>query len=198
MRNLIIFSLFTFVIGIALGMYYLRSNSALTPVGTHPDRDFTLYSYNQTVHLHDFKGKLVLLFFGYTSCPDVCPLTLKKLVTTLDSLSEEERKQVQVLFISVDPQRDTVDKIHEYTKYFDNNIIGLTGTEQQIAQVAKLYAADYKKVASTDKKIADPVLSYTLDHTSSVYVINRDNIWVGLLPSTNSVDQWLEAIQGLL
>lgn len=198
MKKLLLFSLLTFVAGVAIGLYFLDSDNASTSAYKQPVRDFTLTAYDGAVHLHDFEGKLVLLFFGYTSCPDVCPLTLQKLAALLKTLNDEQRKQVQVLFVSVDSQRDTAEKIYEYTQYFDKDIIGLTGSKQQIAQVTKLYAADYKKVVDADGKSSNPDLSYTIDHTASVYVINQDNIWVGLLPSSGSVDQWSDTIQQLL
>lgn len=198
MKKLLLFSLLTFVVGVTIGLYLFSPDTDTASVSKQPVRDFTLDSYNGAVHLHDFEGKLVLLFFGYTSCPDVCPLTLQKLAAMLAQLTEEERKQVQVLFISVDPERDTTKTLRDYTKYFDESIIGLTGSEEQIAHVAHLYAADYKKVAATEGQGADPASSYTMDHTSSVYVIDRDNIWVGLLPASDSVERWAQSIRSLL
>lgn len=198
MKKLLLFSFLTFVIGLSLGLFFMRSDAPQPGSAKQPYRDFTLYSQGEPVHLHDFDGKLVLLLFGYTSCPDVCPLTLNKLATLLRDLGEQYSKQVQVLFVSVDPQRDSADKLFQYTQYFHPSIIGLTGTKQQIDKVVKLYAADYKKVEAVGKKTGAAEAGYAIDHTASIYVIGKDGIWSGLLPSSASVAQWLETVKPLL
>ncbi len=90
--------------------------------------DFTLHSKDGPVSLHDFKGKVVLLFFGYASCPDICPTSLAFSTKALNTLNEDELAQVQPLFVSIDPQRDSVDKMAEFVSFFHPGFIGLTGS----------------------------------------------------------------------
>jgi protein SCO1/2 len=93
----------------------------------HPPQggDFTLSSSAGRVSLTDFRGKVVLIYFGYTWCPDICPLNLSCLSLALDGLTPREREQVQVLFVSVDPDRDTPQRLHRYTAHFAPDILGL-------------------------------------------------------------------------
>ncbi len=112
------------------------------------------------------KGRPHLVFFGFTQCPDICPTTLSEITGVLEQLGPDADK-LSVLFITVDPERDTPEHLKAYMSSFDSRIIGLTGTPEQIASVAKLYRAYYEKIAGTED--AD----YTLNHTASVYAFNK-------------------------
>src|SRR5690606_10783481 len=90
-----------------------------------------------------FKGKTVLMFFGYTNCPDVCPTTMAQLSQVMLKLGDDA-KDVRILFVSVDPHRDTPDKLQAYVNVFDKNAIGLTGSERQIADLARRYPVAYQ------------------------------------------------------
>ena len=105
--------------------------------------DFTLQSPNGSASLHDYKGKVVLLYFGYTFCPDICPTSLGFTTQALSALTPDELKKVQMLFVTVDPERDTLDKLKAYTAYFHPSVLGLTGSPEEIAKVARLYGAMY-------------------------------------------------------
>lgn len=129
--------------------------------------DFVLQSVQGTVSLADFKDKLIVLYFGYTYCPDVCPTSLGLLSLALQQLSDTERKKVQSVFISVDPERDTVERLKEYTSAFHPDIIGITGTPEQIAEVAKRYGVMYMKV-----ELPNSAMKYAVDHSSRYYVVN--------------------------
>lgn len=131
--------------------------------------DFTLTGANGPVSLHDFRGKVVIVAYGYTSCPDVCPLTLSNITQALKTLTPEELAQVQPLFITLDPERDTPQRTAEYASHFHPSIIGLSGTPEQIAQVAKQYLVIYRKVP-----LEDSALGYALDHSSRMYLLDRD------------------------
>jgi protein SCO1/2 len=117
--------------------------------------------------LADFRGKIVAIFFGYTQCPDVCPTTMADMVQVKQSLGADGDK-LQVLFISVDPERDTQQVLSEYVPGFDPSFIGLRGTAEETAQVAKEYKVFYRKVEGKTPT------SYTVDHTAGVYVHDRE------------------------
>jgi protein SCO1/2 len=112
-----------------------------------------------------FAGKPSVVFFGYTSCPDACPTTLSDLSTWLNAIGRDADK-LNVLFISVDPGRDTPAHLREFLSSFDPRIRGLTGTEEQIATVAKEYRAYYKRIPLEDG-------SYTMDHAAVIYLMDR-------------------------
>jgi protein SCO1 len=128
----------------------------------------------QRVSDRDFRGKWLLVYFGYTHCPDICPTTLADISQTLDLLGADS-PQVQPLFISIDPERDTPQIVGEYVKEFDNRIIGLAGTPSEIAAVAKTYRVFYAKKEGADAS------NYFMEHTAFVYVIGPDGRYVTLL-----------------
>ena len=133
-----------------------------------PAPDFELNAANgQKVSLKDFEGDLVLLYFGYTFCPDVCPTTLSELSKALDILGSEA-KNVQVIMISVDPQRDTPEILAEYVTHFHPSFIGVTGAPEEIAQVAALYGIFYEAHEGT------AATGYLVDHTATVMVIDQE------------------------
>ncbi|GLQ07978.1 SCO family protein [Sneathiella chinensis] len=121
----------------------------------------------ETVTDKDFQGKMMLVFFGYTFCPDVCPTEMQTFVQTLDLLGEDA-DQVTPVFITVDPERDSVDVVREFVAAFHPAIVGLTGTPEQITQVKKQYRAYGQKANSEDKEY------YLVDHTSFTYLMGRD------------------------
>jgi len=131
--------------------------------------DFTLNSVEGERQLSDFKGEVVMIYFGFMSCPDVCPTSMAVMRQAINELSEEQRKKVRGVFISVDPERDTVDELNAYTQYFSDRIIGVTGTKQQIDAVVKQYGAYYKFV-----QLDDSALGYTVDHSARIYLIDPD------------------------
>jgi len=120
--------------------------------------------------LSDFKGKVVLMFFGYTHCPDVCPAALTVLKKAYDMIPQEKKKYVQVIFVSVDPDRDTPEISQKYASYFDESFLGLTGKEEEIRKITKDYMAFYKKVEGGSKA------GYLVDHTAYIYLIDQKGI----------------------
>lgn len=138
--------------------------------------DFTLQQGDKTVHLQDFQGKVVVFYFGYASCPDVCPTTLSIIGSALKKLSPAEQEQVQPLFISVDPERDAGDKLQAYAKHFHPSFIGLTADPDTVQQVASQYGAFYAKVES------ESALGYLVDHTSKTYLISKNGQYAKILP----------------
>jgi protein SCO1/2 len=117
--------------------------------------------------LSDFRGKLVVLFFGYTHCPDVCPTTLSDVASALKLMTPDDAKQVQVLFVTVDPERDTPDMLREYVPYFYPTFLGLYGTPAEVAAAAKEFRIHYSKHAESGP------IGYLVDHTAGSYVLDR-------------------------
>lgn len=155
--------------------------------------DFTLMGDRGPVSLHNFKDKVVVVSYGYTSCPDVCPLTLSIITSALKALSPEELSQVQALFITLDPERDTPARTAEYAGHFHPNIMGLSGTPEQIAQVAKQYLVIYRKVP-----MPDSALGYALDHSARMYVLDRNGNYADSATHLTSPQDLLAKIRATL
>ena len=137
--------------------------------------DFSLTDHNgQTYQLSQSRGKLVFLFFGYTSCPDVCPTELSILGQVFRK-TNQQADQVQGLFVTVDPKRDTPDILKQYVGHFSEHIIGLTGSDSAIDKVAKQYHVNYQRHEKTGP-------NYSVDHTSNLYVIDKSGKLVTIIP----------------
>ena len=137
--------------------------------------DFTLTAHTgKPIRLGDFQGKLVLLYFGYTYCPGICPTTLAEVAQALQTLGPKAAEKMQVLMVSVDPERDTPARLAAYLTYFNASFLGLTGTPDEIATTAAAYGIYYKKYEET------PTNGYVVDHTSMVIVVD-DKGFVQLL-----------------
>jgi protein SCO1/2 len=129
-------------------------------------KDFALTDHNGKARsLADFKGKAVVIFFGYTQCPDVCPTTMAEMASVMKLLGNDAEK-VQVLFVTVDPERDTQALLSAYVPTFDPRFLGLSGDQAATVKVAKEFKVYYQKAAG---KTAD---SYTMDHTAGSYVFD--------------------------
>ncbi|MDD5586941.1 MAG: SCO family protein [Alphaproteobacteria bacterium] len=127
---------------------------------------FTLVDQNgATVTDATYRGKYLLVYFGYTYCPDLCPTALQNITETLDELGPDASK-VQALFITIDPARDTKAKLKDYTASFHPGITGLTGTPEQIAAAAKAYNVTYARAENVDGD------DYIMDHSTHVYVLD--------------------------
>lgn len=131
--------------------------------------------------LAEFKGKVVLIYFGYMFCPDICPTDLNNLAGLLKRLGKDSA-QVQVIFITLDPARDTQEFIGKYVEYFDKRILGLRGTEQQTKQVATQYKTFYEKVSLKGNQ-------YVIDHTAFTYIVNRAGKYLAFFPPGTSPER---------
>jgi protein SCO1/2 len=133
-----------------------------------PAPDFALVdAAGQEVQLSDYQGKIVLLYFGYSFCPDVCPTTLSDLKLVQNQLDESGEK-IQVIMVTVDPERDTPEKLAEYVAHFHPTFVGLSGTKEAIDAAAEGYGVYYEKHEGT------PATGYLIDHTARVFVIEPD------------------------
>ena len=142
---------------------FLGNNMTGIAVG----QNFSLTDFNgQHRTLQDFHGKVVLIFFGYTRCPEVCPTTMGELMQTMRALGPDA-DQVQVLFVSLDPTRDSLAALKAYTASFDPRFLGLTGSETEIAETAKAFKVVYKKVPDASGT------DYGIDHSAGTYLYDR-------------------------
>jgi len=128
---------------------------------------FTLTDQSgRTADDNDFRGKLMLVYFGYTYCPDVCPTTLNRMMHAYAGLSAEQQAQIAPIFVTVDPERDTISLMNQYVESFSPALIGLTGTPEQVAAVERGYHVYARKSGSGE--------DYTMDHSSITYLMGKD------------------------
>ena len=138
--------------------------SSVDVTGADYAKNFELTDHNgQVRHLTDFKGKVVVMFFGYTQCPDVCPTTMTELAE-VKKLLGKDGERLQGLFVTVDPARDTPEVLKAYMGNFDPTFLALTTTPEKLVQLAKDYKVYYKKVDGSTPT------SYTMDHSAGSYV----------------------------
>jgi protein SCO1/2 len=143
---------------------------------------FNLVDQNgRVVSDQDFNGKPFIVFFGFTNCPDICPTTLFEMSEVLKRLGPDAEKTA-ALFISVDPERDTPDKLKDYLSSFHPRIFGLTGTPEAVAAVEKEYRVYAKKVPLKDG-------DYTMDHTAVIYLMGKDGRFVAPFNLQKSADE---------
>ncbi len=170
--------------------------SKVYPISNHlPDLSFSLNATEgKTITQDSVKGKVVMLFFGYASCPDICPTTMAQLSDVMHQLGPRA-DDVQILFISVDPHRDTPDVLQAYVNAFNNGAIGLTGTEDQIASVARRYRVAYQ--ISKPKDASNPD-SYEVMHGRGIYIFDKDGHARFLASDSETPEQLTEKIRELL
>ncbi|MBS1132748.1 MAG: electron transport protein SCO1/SenC [Proteobacteria bacterium] len=154
--------------------------------------DFTLQSPAGPVSLADQRGKVVLLYFGYTFCPDICPTSLSAIAQALSALTPAEMAKVKTFFISVDPERDTMDVLKVYAPFFHPSIVGLSGSSEQVAQVARLYGARYMKQKPDENGL------YSVDHSAYIYVVAPDGKLAASLPHGTLPTQIVDMIRSQL
>jgi protein SCO1/2 len=160
-----------------------------TPTGG----DFRLESAAGPLDLANLRGQVVLIHFGYTWCPDICPTNLAFIASAIRTLSLEEQERVEVLFVSVDPERDDAARLAQYTGYFHPRFRGLTGSPEQIAEVARLYGAAYRRGEETGSS-----LGYLVDHTSFTYVVDPQGRLARTLDHATPPERIAATIRSLL
>lgn len=157
---------------------------------------FTLVNQDgETVTDEDFRGKAMLIYFGFTYCPDICPFSLQTMDAALAQLGEAERALVQPILISVDPRRDTPEAMAAYVQSdaFPDGLIGLTGTPEQVAQVAGEYRVIYRE---TEEGQEDE--SYLVDHTSFIYLMDFEGEFVTVFSHGHTPRAIADALQDFL
>jgi len=173
------------------GRSFHPASAANTAAGATIGGPFTLVgSDGKTVTDQRYRGKLLLIYFGYTFCPDICPTTLNNVAQALIAL-ENRADEVVPVFITIDPKRDTPKVIGPYVKSFDPRIVGLTGSPAQIAAVAKEYRVYY---AAQPAQGSD----YLVDHSSFLYLMDRNGKFVKVIPGGMSGIEIADTIKRFL
>jgi protein SCO1/2 len=180
--------------GLGVGLWLDRTMQPLSPAQTETavGGDFTLQSADGPVSLQDYRGKVGMIYFGYTSCPDICPTSLTMMSSAMKQLTPQEAAQVYGIFISVDPERDTPANMKEYAAYFHPNFVGVTGTPEQIAEIAGKYGAYYKKAE------IEGSMGYAVDHSSTIYVVDKQGKVVDQIIHGASPESIASAIRKIL
>jgi protein SCO1/2 len=148
------------------GTARFRGTAYAEPYPPAPEIDLARDSGTR-FRLSEMRGDIVLLFFGYTSCPDVCPITMGELKQVLDKLGENDAKKVQVVFVTVDPGRDTPETVQKYVDHFDAGFVGLSGSEVQLQMIWNGYGIFREIVEGTS------AAGYLVDHTARITLIDQ-------------------------
>jgi len=191
-RGLAVFILGVLVLAgaIAYGLWRDREfgESAGVPIGG----PFTLTDQNGAIrHDSEFRGRMMLVYFGYTYCPDACPAALNVMTGAMDRLGEDA-DAVQPIFITVDPERDTVAQMKSYASNFTPRLVALTGSPDAIAAAARAYRVYFQKAAGEGKD------DYTMDHSAFVYLMGRDGRYLTHFGPDVTAEQMAAAIQKFL
>jgi len=158
-----------------LTMWLLEAQKPKVPAALqNMGGDFQLQSDSGPLGLSDFRGKTTLIFFGYTHCPDVCPMALGVMAEAMRQAGESVADRVAGIFISVDPQRDTPDLLGQYVTFFDTRIRGLTGTHAQLKKIAKQWRVDFHLPDQPSDA------NYAVEHSNFIYLVNADGKVVNL------------------
>lgn len=161
---------------VALAMLGACSDSATTVVPRPPGGDFVLQASDGPLDSRTLRGKVLLLYFGYVNCPDVCPVSIAAGAGALNMLSSAERERTRMIMISVDPERDTPAALKTYVAYFHPQMLGAVGSASDTAAVARQFGAGYLRQPPR------PDGGYAVDHSSQTYVVDRDGRLVEMLP----------------
>jgi protein SCO1/2 len=136
----------------------------------------------------DFRGKLLLIYFGYMFCPDICPTDLQVIAQAIDELGSAG-DAVQPLFVTLDPERDTPEKLASYVSLFHPRLIGLTGSPEEIRRVARGYKVYYARTGEADTS------TYLLDHSAFIYLVDGSGRYVGFFPPGTSFNRLVDVIR---
>ena len=180
-------------IGLGAGVWLQQRGSKVVNPYEKLGGDFTLASAHGPVSLSDYRNKVVMLFFGYTSCPDVCPTDLARMSAVFDQLSDTETQRVVGMFVSVDTDRDTPEHATQYAAFFHKRIMGLSGSAEAVAAVAKQYYVLYQRVDTEDS-----ALGYTLDHSATTYLIGPQGKVRDLVRHRVEAQEMAEAVRTVL
>ena len=182
------------IIGLALGgliaMHQIQSeNTGQNIVSRNFGGPFTLTDHTgKSVTEKDFQGKYRLIYFGFTYCPAICPTELQRINTVLKNLGPAGEK-IHPVFITVDPERDTVDVMKNYVALFHPRLVGLTGTPEQIKNIKKAYKIYAAKVQD------DTMSDYTMDHSSFIYFMDPEDTLIRIFKVDDSIDHMVEVIK---
>ncbi|MCJ7598243.1 MAG: SCO family protein [Methyloceanibacter sp.] len=196
-RNIVVI-VACFLFGALLGAYALLLNSSPGDRVQSSGKalvggPFTLVDPSgKTVTDQNFRGRYMLIFFGYTHCPDICPAELQVMAAALDQLGPKAAKVVPI-FITLDPERDTPEAVGAYVKNFGPNIVGLTGSTEAVAAAAKAYRVSFSKFQDENSGT-----NYTIDHSALAYLMGTDGEYITHIPYGTSVAQMLDTLNRYL
>ena len=155
--------------------------------------DFDLIGKNEKKYnIESFKGKPLLIFFGFASCPDICPYGLTMISSVLDSLDKESNK-INAVFITLDPERDDYEKVSEFANIFHKEIIGLSGSQEQVDKAALAWRVYKKKVL-----LEDSDLEYTIDHSAFIYLMDRNGKYYTHFPHNVDAEEILKELKAFI
>ncbi len=154
--------------------------------------DFVLQSAAGPLDTKALRGNVLLVYFGYVNCPDICPVSMAAGAAALNALTAEERAKTRMIMVSVDPDRDTPAKLKEYVAYFHPAMVGAVGTAAETAAIAKSYGVGYVRQATR------PDGGYAVDHSSVTYVIGPDGKLADMLPLGVTTDKVVATVRKLL
>ena len=153
--------------------------------------DFTLTDQYGKPWTLSKQGKVVMIFFGYLNCPDICPMTIMEMVDVKNMLGAAA-DQVQFVLVSLDPERDSAENMKDYLVNFDPDFVGLIGPDHEIAKIAKMYNVLYKK------RILRSAMGYSVDHSGAVYMVSKEGKLRFIFPSKSPKNRFLQGIQMML
>ncbi len=178
---------------LAVTMLALCASAGAAAINYGKGGDFTLNAPDGPLSLSDLRGKIVLIFFGYTSCPDVCPTSLARINASFSAMDDKELERVQALFITLDPERDTADRLEKYTSYFHPKIIGLRDDVDAIDAVTSLYGVKYSK-----DPMPESALGYSISHPTDILLLDAEGQIVEAVPHDARSKYLLARIRDLL
>lgn len=190
-RTLIVVSL---IIALMVALFIINDERGSLEIGGDDGvlgGEFVLQSANGEVALSDFRGKAVVLYFGFTHCPEVCPNSMNVIARSIDMIDEPKRDKVQAIMISIDPKRDELKQLDEYAKYFHPQILGITGEDEALTKVA----ADYGVFFEVDDGAKQ---NYTFTHTSRYFVINKQGTLVDAMRHSTTPNELAARIRLVL
>ena len=196
-KKIILFSLFSLLIFSSIYFFLNKDYYQNTTVQKIENQDalpgghFKLIKQDGTVFDSEISNKLMLIYFGFTYCPDVCPTTLIKMADVIDRLGDDEL-QVNSIFISVDPERDNVEVVNDYVSAFHNQIIGLTGNKEQISNVARDWGVYYQK------EFFDGAEEYTVNHLDIIFLANANGEFIDFFPPKIQSALIVEKVRNLI
>ena len=178
---------------IAFGLFFASLGGVLAQLpfgGPFELQDHT----GQRVSDEDYRGKLMLITFGYTYCPDICPTSLGKMSNVIDLLGEDGN-DVKPIFITVDPNRDSAEVLKDYVSHFHERMVGLTGTHEQVTKAVRAFRVHVRAVPEGEGALGD---DYLVDHSSFFYLVDRDGKFLTLLLHGTSDEQMAEIVKKYL
>ena len=188
-RRPFLFGVVTLLLAAAAGSYLLWQNDRMQQVAAVGGPFSLIDGDGKRVTEADYKGRWLMVFFGYTFCPDACPTALSAMAAAMDRMGQDA-DQVQPIFITVDPERDTPQVMKEYVGNFGPKIVGLTGTAADIAAVAQAFRVYYKKAGDGP--------NYLMDHSTAILVLDPTLHFAGIIPGDAKPAQIIERLKQIM